>query len=862
MGRITLRSVWRHRRRLVSTVLAIVLGVGFMSGTLLLATNLDRAADDLFGHALDDIDVVVQGREPVSSVADRPALTPEDLAVVRGVDGVRAAAPHLTIHGTYGTNRVLNTWGGTIESDFGADNTFENWIEEPEVNPFVIQEGRAPVDGKEVALNVDAVLRGNLEVGQPVTVLDQFGPEQFTLVGSFSIGLAASDRGGVTAAFPLGEVERLAGRPGAFDSIRVDGTPGTDTDSLIERIVEARPDLDVRTGAEAGAEMARGRNGDLAFFQMILVIFGWVALLVGTFVIANTFTILVAQRTRELALLRSLGASRRQVFTSVLGEALLVGVVSTAVGIVVGLQVATLINRLIGEVGGSLPIDHLVIQSGTTILSFAVGVGATLVAALWPAIRATRVAPIAAFREQEVDRSAGSRWRLVVGLGGVVLGAYLASDAWRSRGDPRSISMVGIGGVVLIAGLVSGGPFVVGRIIATCRGLLDRIRGVRGRMAVDNAARSPRRTSATAATVMISVALVVFIMAFAASARDSITSDARRGFAGDFIVSGGGGLTLPNGMISNPIPASVVEAVRAVPGVAQAAAMGYDRGEITLPDGSSTVEAVSSIDVAGIGPILVPDMDEGDAADLQDDGILIDRVVARRYHLEVGDQVRYSTGGERSRVLEVSGISDDPNVLGYFTVSRATYNAITDQPRDVQVGGLIEPGADPEQVLAGVREALAATPRVWAFTRDEFVADLQSQVGGFVTVIYGLLLLSIVISVLGISNTLSLTIHERTRELGLLRSLGMDRAGIRTMVRWEAVLIGVLGSGIGLVVGAGVSTALVASLRDFGLVVYSLPRVGLVVIALAAVVVGVIAAIRPARTASGLTILDAIGTDH
>jgi putative ABC transport system permease protein len=862
MGRITLRSVWRHRRRLVSTVLAIVLGVGFMSGTLILATTLDVAADDLFGHALDQVDAVIEGAEPTSSLDARPPLDADDLATAAAVDGVAAVAPFVSLHGTYGTNRLLNRFGGTIQSDFGSGTVLENWVDEPELNPYRLQEGRAPRAGRELALNEDAVRRGGLTVGEPVTVIDQFGPEQFTLVGSFTVGLADSEGGGVTAAFPLAEVQRMAGRPGSFDSIRVHAADGTSPAELIERLQDELPVLDVRTGAEAAADTARGRSGDLAFFQKILVIFGWVSLLVGTFVIANTFTILVAQRTRELALLRALGASRRQVFASVLAEALIVGVLSSAVGIAIGVRVAGVVNGLLEARGGRLPTDELVIRPGTALLTFGMGVGATLVAGLLPAFRATRVAPIAAFREQEVDRSAGSRWRLVAGVGGLLVGGFLASDGWRAKGDPRAISMVGVGGVILIAGLVSGGPFLVGRAISIARGALDRLRGVRGRMAVDNAARSPRRTSATAAAVMISVALVVFVMAFASSARESITSDARRGFDGDFIVSSGGGLTLPNGMVASPIPQSVVDTVGAVPGVAQAAAMGYDRGEITLPDGSSTVEAVTSIDTHGIGPILVPAMDVGDAAGLQDDEILIDRVVARRYHLGLGDVVRYATGGQRSRLLEVSGISDDPNVLGYFTVTRATYNAVTDQPRDVQVGGRFDPGADPDQVLAAVRAALAETPNVWAFSRDEFVADLQHQVGSFVTVVYGLLLLSVIISVLGISNTLSLTIHERTREVGLLRSLGMDQAGVRTMIRWEAVLIGLVGTATGLIVGTGVSTALVASLRDFGLVVYSLPGGGLALIGVAALVVGVVAAIRPARQAARLSILEAIGSDH
>ncbi|MDQ2651300.1 MAG: FtsX-like permease family protein [Actinomycetota bacterium] len=862
MGRLTLRSVWRQRRRLLSTALAIVLGVGFMSGTLILAGTVSSAADDLFGSTLDGVDLVVTNPEPVSSLRDRDPLPVEEVDLFAATDGIAAAAGHLQIYGTYGTNRVLNRWGGTINTDFGSATVFESWIDDEELTPYRIDVGRAPVRPKEIALNVDAVDRGQLAVGEEVTVLDQFGPETFTLVGTFRIGSATSEGGGVTAAFALEEMQRLAGLDGLVDVVRVDVASGESVGDVLEQLQADRPDLEVRTGAEAADELAQGRSGDLTFFSMVLVVFGWVALLVGTFVIANTFTILVAQRTRELALLRALGASRGQVFGSVLGEAFALGVVSSAIGLAVGIGVARLINQLLDALGGALPTDQLAVRSGTAALAFGVGIGATMLAALLPAMRATRVPPIAAFREQEVDESAGSRWRAVVGVAGVLVGGLLASSAWRSQGDPRALPRVGLGGVLVVVALVLGGPFVIGRLLLLSRSFVALLSRINGQMAIDNAVRSPRRTSATSAAVMIGVALVVFVMAFASSARESITADTARGFEGDFIVTSGGGLTLPNGMISTPIPQSVVASVAEVPGVGRAAAMGYERGEITLPDGSSTVESVTSIDVAGIGPILVPAMDEGDAGDLRDDGILVDRVVARRYGLGLGDLVSYNTGGRRALTLEVVGISDDPNVLGYFTVTRRAYSSITEQPRDVQVAGTFESGADPGATMAAIRSALTATPNVWAFTRDEFVEDLQEQVGGFVTLIYGLLLLSVVISVLGISNTLSLTVHERTRELGLLRSIGMDRSGVRAMVHWEAVVIGLLGTIVGVVVGMAIGSTLVEALRDFGLVVFALPVSGLVAIAVGGLVIGGLSAVRPARRASRMSIIDALGSDH
>jgi putative ABC transport system permease protein len=862
MGRITLRSVWRHKRRLVSTVLAIVLGVGFMSGTLILSTTLDQAADDLLGQVLDDVDVVVQGERPASSsLGERPSVPESLVGDVEAIDGVAAAAPYLSLTGTHATNRILAPTGYPLGTELGPATTFENWIDDPAVSTYRLVDGRAPAAADEVVLNADAASAAQAGVGSIVNVLGQFGPEPHTLVGTFTVGSAGSSGGAIAAGFTLAEMQRLAGRTGSVDSVRVAAGRGTSADTLVARLADEWPDLDVLTGHDASAQAATGASGDLGFLRLILVVFGVVALFVGTFVIANTFRILVAQRTKELALLRALGASRSQVFGSVLAEAAIVGTVASVVGLGLGIYLAAVINRGLDQIGAQVPSDALVLRAGTVGLAFVMGVAATLGAAVMPAWRATRVLPLAALRDVEVDRSAASLQRVAGGVGTLVVGIACCVVALRSAGDPRAIPTVGLGAVLVMVGLIACGPLVAGRIVGRARRLLTRLHGVTGRLASDNAARNPSRTSATGAAVVISVALVVFVMAFAASALRSIESDARRGFAGDFIVTGPGGLTLPNGLLSSPIPATVAESIRAIDGVRLVAAIGFDPGELTFPDGATTEESVTSVDVAGLGPILRPAMDEGEAGSLDDDGILLDRVLAERHHVGIGDRVRYRASPDRSVVLRVEGISDDPNVLGYATVSRRTYASVADTPRDVQVGGLLERGADPEVVLGQVRLALTGIPTLSVFTRDQFVGDLKTQVSGFINVIYGLLLLSVVISVIGISNTLSLTIHERTRELGLLRSIGMDRTSVRSMIRWEAVLIALLGMSVGVVVGAALSVAVVLSLRDYGLVTVAVPASGLAAIAAGSVVVGALAAIRPAGRAAAVSILDAIGGD-
>ncbi len=864
MRRVTLRSLWAHKRRLLSTVLAIVLGVGFMSGTFILSTTLDEVADDMFRDAASEIDALVQGEVLASgSVAgsQRASLPLSAVGAAERVNGVAAAAPRVSTKGSGGTNRILALGGFPLGTEYGPGTIFENWIDDPQLTPYRLSDGRAPAAPDEIALNEDALDDAGADVGDALTIIGQFGPQPYTVVGSFRSGSSGSAGGAVSVEFTLQEAQRLAGTGDRIDSVWVAGDEGISERALVRRLADAIDGVEVITGEQAQAQLTRSSTSDVRFLQVILAVFGVVALLVGGFVISNTFTILVAQRTRELALLRALGASRAQVFRSVLLEAALVGVVASGIGLAVGAYLARFINRGLREIGAELPTETLSIRPMTFVLSFGMGIAVTLLAALLPAVRATRVPPLAALRDMSADRPPASARRAVIGCAVLALGGFGCSAAWREDGASSAIPVVGAGAVLVIVGVIVIGPVLAGRSVAIPAHGLQRIKGVTGQLAGENATRNPRRTSATASAVLISVALVVFVTAFASSALRSVESDARRGFVGDFIVTGGGGLTLPNGLLTSPIPPSVVEDVRRVHGVALAVAMGYSSARLSFPDRNTTDVFVSSIDQEGLGSVLNPRMAEGKASDLDDSGVIVDRVLANDHDLALGDPITYAVEDGPPVVLTVQGISDDPNLLGYATVTRATHARVAPELRDVQVAGRVEPGADPELISLLVQAELSGTPDVWVYDRESFIADLKSQISEFVNVIYGLLVLSVVISVLGIANTLSLTIHERTRELGLLRALGMDRAGVRSTVRWEAALIGLFGMAVGLIVGAIVSAAVVISLRELGLVTFVLPVSGVALIAGGAVAFAALAAIRPAQRAAGVSILDAIAAE-
>jgi putative ABC transport system permease protein len=487
------------------------------------------------------------------------------------------------------------------------------------------------------------------------------------------------------------------------------------------------------------------------------------------------------------------------------------------------------------------------------ILAFGLGLAVTLVAALVPAIRATRVPPLAALRDVALDRSGASKIRIALGVVVLAAGAFSLSAAW-TDGSSDALPTVGLGAVLLIVGAIVIGPVLVGPSVRAIGAPLAALKGVTGKLATENAARSPKRTSATASALIIGVALVGFITVFAASAKRSVTSEVERGFTGDFVIqSSGGAFGPPSGF-----PGAVADTAEAVDGVDVVVPVGFGRGEFTYPDGDKATQFLTSVEPARLAEVLEPRMAQGEVADLGDDGIIVDKELAKGHDVEIGDRIGVTVAGGGSLDLEVQAISDDENLLGWFTITRDTYASVVPELLDIQVFGGVADGADTEAVLADVEAAIADTPSIEVLDRDGFVGDLADQITSFVTFIYGLLILSIIIALIGIANTLSLSINERTRELGLLRAVGMHRGQMRSTVRWEAVLISLVGTLVGLGLGLVLSWALIVALESQGLTKFAVPTGQLVVITIVAALLGTAASILPARRAARLAILDAI----
>jgi putative ABC transport system permease protein len=861
MRKVTLRSLWEHKRRLVSTVVAIVLGVAFMSGTFVFADTIDNAFDDLFAQINEKVDAQVQGEVLFSSGfggGDQRQRLPETLVdTVAAVDGAEAAAPYASTIGFGATNRVLDEQGDTIGATNGPPTLIESWVPDERLSPYKLRDGRGPEADNEIALNAAAAKEGKLSVGDTVTVSSQFGLSEYTLVGIFTFGDADSAAGAVSADFTLAEAQRLAGADDEVDTISVAAEDGVSADDLVARIDKVLPDgAEVITGKEAAGQQASDVQEGFAFFRQILSIFGGIALLVGTFIISNTFSILVAQRTRELALLRAVGAGRGQVLASVLTEAIVVGLIAAVIGLAGGVALAIGVSALLESIGADLPSAGLVISPNTVLFALVVGVIVTVVAAVIPAVRATRVPPLAALRDVAIDRSGASRLRVVFGALLAVLAIVLLSKAWTGGGDSDVVPTVGLGALLTIVAAIILGPVLASPSVRLLGRPLPRLRGVTGRLATENAARSPKRTSATASALLIGVTLIGFITVFAASAKESVASEVERGFRSDLVVQAQQGFGPPGGFSPE-----VATELAKVDGVEAVGEFYFSQAQFTYPDGDKANNFLGALDPKTITQFLEPRMETGKITDLTDDGVLVDRQIAEDNTLDVGSPVTITLPGGTTLDLTVRGISDDFFMLGNWTISAATFTKSVPEDLVGQVYVNVDDGADFDAVRADVEAVTDGFPSLEVLDRDEFIGDLATQLTAFVNVIYGLLALSIIIALIGIANTLSLSIHERTRELGLLRAVGMTRNQIRSAVRWEAVLISVLGTLVGLGVGLLLSWVMVKALEAFGLTTFSVPGATMVVVVILAALLGVMASIRPARRAAKLDVLRAIATD-
>lgn len=843
MLRLTFGNLWAHKRRLTATVAAVALGVAFLTGTLVLGDTMRGTFSALFERANAGTDVVVQMRSIDLGLSQEQGTLDASLVDrVRAVDGVATAEPVAEGYG-----RIVGRDGRPIGGQ-GPPTFAGTWTPAP-FNPYVLAEGRAPAADDEVVINRAAARTGGLSVGDTATV-ETPTPVPVRVVGIATFGDADSAGGSTMAAFTLaGAQHHLLGDTSHLTSVVVKAQPGVDAAALRDRIAPLAPSgAEVVTGAELTARQEQGINADfLDVLTTVLTAFAAVAVGVAAFGIANTFSMLVAQRTREWALLRALGAGRRQILGATLAEALAVGVLASVVGVVGGVVIALGLKAAFAGMGIDVPATGLVITPSVAVVGLAVGIGVTLLAAVLPARRAARVSPMEALRESAVEPT-GIAWRRAA-VGAVVLAAGIALGIAGRRAGAFGTTALG-GGLTVLAAVVLG-P-VIARTAGPVVGWPLRIgRSVTGELATENARRNPRRTAATASALMVGVAVVSLFTVLASSLRASVDASVQRSFGGDLVVTSGGW-----GGSAGFSP-QVGRDIAARPEVKAAAGMGVVGAFVR-----DEPRRIGVADPAALDQVLDLGVVAGSVHDLGPDQLALSTRWADARGLGLGSEVPLRFVDGTTATYRVGALYTAADVAGDVAMSRDGWEPHRSQDLDVTVLVRLADGVSLDQGRAAVEQVLVPYAGTQVQDRQQYLDAIGQGIDQTLGLVYVLLVLAVVIALMGIANTLALSIHERTRELGLLRAVGQTRRQVRRMIRGESVVIAVLGTALGLGLGVLVAWLLIGAAAGSSsmLTVFRIAPTPLAVVLAAGAGAGLLASWRAARRAARLDVLAALAT--
>ncbi|MDO0930897.1 ABC transporter permease [Streptomyces sp. DG2A-72] len=848
--RLSVSSLRSHKRRFAGTFLAVFLGVAFLAGTLVMGDTLRASFDTMFGNATSGTDAVVRSADAITTPGEsegvREPVAADLVDSVEQVPGVAAAVPDIQ-----GAGQLVGKDGDPV-GGAGPPTLAGNWITDPDLNSYELAEGRAPEKSGEVVVNRGAAERGDLKIGD-TTVLRTPDPVQVTIVGLATFGgedgMAQVTYTGMTRA----DAEKyLTARPGEASSILVRAGPGVSEQELVDRLTPVLPGgVEAITGQESAEENTEMISSQfLSIFTSLLLVFSGIALLVATFSIHNTFAIVVAQRTRENALLRALGASRRQVTASTLVEATVVAVTASLAGLAGGIGIAAALQALFPAIGFPFPEGDLVISVLSMLLPLAVGIVVCLGSALLPAVRAGHTAPLAALRETSVDHSGASRLRAVLGSG---LAALAVAVTLTGVLMTPSIWLAATGAVLALVSFVVLGPVASSTAVRILGGPLDRLRGVTGGLARRNALRSPKRTAATASALMIGVAVVSLFTVFGASLKATMDQTVSRSFAGDIAVS-----TPSFGAGGSGLSPRLAGAVQDLPEVDTAVGLGRGVAEVDGKGRALTVTDPIALErTFDLGKV------DGSLRDLGTDGIALTRSEAGKQHLTTGDKTQLTFTDGKKETFTVRAVYGQSEIAGDYVITRAAWSPHRTQDADTLLAVSFKDGVSTDAGKAAVQKVADQYGSPEVQTRDEYAQSAAGGIDMMLTLIYALLALAVLIALLGIANTLTLAIHERTRELGLLRAVGQTRPQLRAMVRWESILVAAFGTVGGLTLGAFLGWVLVkasdgASDSAFA---FALPPLQLAVVALVGLAAGALAGLRPARRAARLDVLRAIATE-
>ncbi|HEY6318815.1 MAG TPA: ABC transporter permease [Acidimicrobiia bacterium] len=859
MWKATVKGIVGRRVRLALTGLAVVLGVAFVTGTFVLTDTLTTSFQGVYRQTLAGVDLVVRARPPPGGGGGAFLQRFPDTvtAQARAVPGVGSATSFVT-----GYAQFVDQSGHAISSS-GAPTLGINWADHGSEGPLHLvadgaRRGRAPTRPGEVAMDAGTARRYGFHVGDRVDVLLQGPKQRFEIVGLFALGDQA-DLGPITfAAFDLRTAQRVFGAPGQLDAAYVTLAPHARLDRVQSRLTGALgPFYEVDPPAQVATTRGQVVLNFVTLLGDLLLGFTAIGMVIAAFIIFNTFTILVTQRLHELGLLRALGASGPQVIASVLGEAAVIGAAGAAVGVGIGYGLAVALLGLADRLGFAVPSQTAVLESRTVLAAFGVGLGVTVLSSLWPGLRAARVSPLAAVTDARTQARRPLARRAVVGLVVAGLGVPailigLHRTQYQSN-TLREVWWVAAGAVLVLAGVL----VLLAAVAGPFAGLLARplrAAGVVGTLARANAIRNPRRTAATASALVIGLALVGLVAIFGQSAKASISRAVSGGIRAD--------LVLKAQQFASFSP-TVAQRVAQLDPVAAVTAFRF--GNVRVPIGGNQ-ETVAGASPAGLTQVVDLGLRQGSVAAMGNDGVLVSQDASRQYHLGVGSLVGMQFPNAGPVTLRVAGIYTQRDFTGGFPVGFIVSEPAYEQGFGTATGDtLVYVRARPGETAAAgaaLHRALAASfPNISVYTRAEYAQAQEQTVDRVLAVTIALLMLSEIIAVLGIVNTLALSVFERTRELGLLRVVGMSRRQLRRMIRGESVVVALLGGLVGTGLGVLWGWVFTRALRAEGLTVLRFPTVELVAFVALSVVAGVVAALAPAWRAARLDVLEAIATE-
>ncbi len=841
MWKATWKGLIGHKLRLALTALAIVLGTGFVAGSYVFTDTLDGAFSALFQEAFAGSDVIIRPSvdEDLSFVlGDRMDAALEN--EVRAIDGVAGA------EGTLGGFLVLIVDGESAGGQ-GPPTLGSAWVDTG--NPLELRDGRKPESAGEVVIDKSSADRLGLTVGEQVQVIAVGEPVDMEVVGL--VGLGSSDGfGGATAmAFERSQAESLFEAEGQVDAINVVAVAGVTPAELISRITPILPDnveaVDSRTASE---EQLTGFKDALGFINTFLLVFGFVSLFVGSFIIQNTFRVIIAQRTKELAMLRAVGATRAQIIRMVLTEAAIVSLIASLAGVVAGIGLAYAIKAIFEFFGGSLPDSGLVVLPRTLAVALAAGLTVTLASALLPALSASRIPPVAAMREV-LSPAKKKSLRLRAVIGSLLTGSGGAALWFGLTGEtPENLApaaVVGAGAATIFVGVAVLTPLIVRPVGRAIGAPLKRL-GPVGTIATENAVRSPRRTSATSASIMIGTALAGLALIFGASL--SATTDAliKDQFRSDLIVqpSGFGGSQLSPEIARQM---SILPEVESLVSIRQNAAK--LNGERIFLDSANLEMLTELVQIESV---------QGDIASLADNEVGISADLAKDKNLTLGDEVTMTFARTGDQPFRIGAIFTQEGPGTSIVITDGAWDANFSERFDTAIFIKIAPGVGLEEGRAALTTVSEKFPGAEILDQNQFAAEAKNQINQFVGLVFALLGLTLLIGFFGILNTLLLAIIERTREIGLLRAVGTTRRQLSAMVTWEAVIVAVFGSLLGIALGIFFGWALITAIQQDSELLLSIPVLALTLSVIVAALAGVVAAVYPAWRASRLNVLAAI----